>query len=51
MPPAKLPDSSDSQTTMRGDGQVIVIPFNSTPVELSPGFRCSDGNIPIDIAW
>jgi hypothetical protein len=33
------------QTTMRGDGQVIFIPFNSMPVELSPGFRCSDGSI------
>jgi hypothetical protein len=34
-----------SQTTMRGDGQVIFIPFNSTPIEVSPGFRCDDGNI------
>lgn len=34
-----------SQTTMRGDGQVICIPFNDTPVELSPGFRCQDGSI------
>ena len=34
-----------SQTTMRGDGQVIVIPFNTTPIELSPGFRCDDGSI------
>ena len=34
-----------SQTTMRGDGQVICIPFNSMPVELSPGFRCDDGSI------
>jgi hypothetical protein len=34
-----------SQTTMRGDGQVIVIPFSSTPIELSPGFRCGDGSI------
>jgi Second Messenger Oligonucleotide or Dinucleotide Synthetase domain len=34
-----------SQTTMRGDGQVIVIPFNSIPIELSPGFRCQDGSI------
>jgi hypothetical protein len=34
-----------SQTTMRGDGQVILIPFNSTRIELSPGFRCQDGSI------
>jgi hypothetical protein len=34
-----------SQTRMRGDGQVIVIPFNSTPVEVSPAFRCDDGSI------
>lgn len=34
-----------AQTTMRGDGQVISIPFNSTPVEVSPGFRCTDGSI------
>jgi hypothetical protein len=34
-----------SQTTMRGDGQVICIPFNTKPVELSPGFRCQDGSI------
>jgi hypothetical protein len=30
---------------MRGDGQVISIPFNTIPVELSPGFRCHDGTI------
>jgi hypothetical protein len=34
-----------SQTIMRGDGQVICIPFNTMPVELSPGFRCQDGSI------
>jgi hypothetical protein len=34
-----------TQTTMRGDGQVVVIPFNSIPVEISPGFRCDDGSI------
>ena len=34
-----------SQTTMRGDGQVISIPFNTIPIELSPGFRCQDGSI------
>lgn len=33
------------QTSMRGDGQVVVIPFNQTPVEVSPGFRCTDGSI------
>jgi Second Messenger Oligonucleotide or Dinucleotide Synthetase domain len=34
-----------TQTTMRGDGQVVLIPFNSTPVEVAPGFRCQDGSI------
>jgi hypothetical protein len=33
------------QTAMRGDGQVVVIPFNTTPVEVAPGFRCTDGSI------
>jgi hypothetical protein len=36
-----------SQTTMRGDGQVISIPFNTIPIELAPGFRCQDGTISI----
>lgn len=34
-----------SQTRMRGDGQVVVIPFNTTPIEVAPGFRCQDGSI------
>lgn len=34
-----------SQTAMRGDGQVVVVPFNTIPVEVSPGFRCNDGSI------
>jgi hypothetical protein len=34
-----------TQTTMRADGQVVLIPFNSTPVEVAPGFRCQDGSI------
>ncbi len=34
-----------SQTSMRGDGQVIDIPFNQTPVEVSPGFLCTDGSV------
>jgi hypothetical protein len=34
-----------SQTTMRGDGQVVLIPFGSTAVEVAPGFRCRDGSI------
>ena len=33
------------QTTMRGDGQVVVIPFNTIPIEIAPGFRCQDGSI------
>lgn len=34
-----------SQTTLRGDGQVVSVPFSSTPVEVVPGFRCKDGSI------
>jgi hypothetical protein len=34
-----------SQTTMRGDRQVVVVPFNTTPIEIAPGFRCRDGSI------
>lgn len=35
-----------SQTaTMRADGQVIVLPFNTMPVEVAVGFRCQDGTI------
>lgn len=33
------------QTKMRGDGQVVVVPFNTTPIEVAPGFRCTDGTI------
>lgn len=33
------------QTDMRGDGQVVVIPFTTTPVEVAPGFLCQDGSI------
>lgn len=33
------------QTSLRGDGQVVVVPFNSTPIEVSPGFRCMDRSI------
>lgn len=34
-----------SQTTMRGDGQVIVVPFNTIKIEIAPGFRCKDGSV------
>ena len=34
-----------SQTVMRADGQVVVIPFNTIPIEISIGFRCQDGSI------
>jgi hypothetical protein len=35
-----------SQTaTMRADGQVVLLPFNSTPVEVAVGFRCDNGTI------
>src|SRR5271166_344979 len=37
--------STYSQTTMRADGQVIVVPFGTMTVEVSPGFRCQDGSI------
>jgi hypothetical protein len=33
------------QTAMRGDGQVVLVPFNTTTIEVSPGFRCQDGSI------
>jgi hypothetical protein len=33
------------QTTMRGDGQVVMVPFNTMLVEVVPGFRCQDGSI------
>src|SRR5262249_7126700 len=33
------------KTAMRGDGQVVVVPFESTPVEVAPGFRCDNGTI------
>jgi hypothetical protein len=34
-----------TQTTMRGDGQVVLIPFQKTTVEVVAGFRCTDGSI------
>ena len=40
-----LIDTYSSTTMMRGDGQVIVLPFNGIPVEVSPGFLCPDGSI------
>jgi hypothetical protein len=33
------------ETTMRGDGQVVVVPFKTIPIEIAPGFRCQDGSI------
>ena len=30
---------------MRGDGQVVSIPFNSIPIEVAIGFRFTDGSI------
>jgi hypothetical protein len=36
-----------SQTTMRGDGQVVSIPFNTIPIEVAIGFRFSDQSIRI----
>ncbi|WP_083742102.1 SMODS domain-containing nucleotidyltransferase [Bradyrhizobium mercantei] len=35
-----------SQTaTLRADGQVVLLPFNTMPVEVAVGFRCTDGSI------
>ena len=34
-----------SQTALRGDGQVVSVPFNTIPIEVVPGFRCQDGSI------
>lgn len=34
-----------SQTTLRGDGRVVSVPFGSVPVEVVPGFRCRDNSI------
>ena len=36
---------TQSQTTLRGDGQVVSVPFSTTPIEIVPGFRCTDGSI------
>ncbi len=35
------------QTRMRADGQVVIVPFNSMPIEVSPGFRRSDGSVTV----
>ena len=32
------------QTTIRGDGQVVVVEFNKRTVEIVPGFKTSDGS-------
>jgi hypothetical protein len=34
-----------SRTEMRGDGQVVLVPFDTTAVEVAPGFRFTDGTI------
>ena len=31
------------QTDVRGDGQVVVVPFNSCKVEVAPAFQCQGG--------
>jgi hypothetical protein len=33
------------QTAMRGDGQVVSIPFASIPIEVAPAFRAVDGSL------
>jgi hypothetical protein len=35
------------RTAMRADGQVVVVPFDNIKVEVSPGFRWSDGSIKV----
>ena len=34
-----------SGTDIRGDGQVVVVPFATIPVEVVPAFRCADGRL------
>lgn len=34
-----------SPTRMRADGQVVIVQFKSTAVEVTLGFRCADGSI------
>jgi hypothetical protein len=34
-----------SQTKLRADGQVVLVPFNTIEVEVAPGFRCDNGTI------
>lgn len=33
------------RTDVKGDGQVVVVPFANTPIEVAPGFLCDDGTI------
>ena len=39
------------ETTMRGDGQVVVVQFTSTPVEVIPAFVLGDGTYWICDTW
>jgi hypothetical protein len=32
-------------TDIRGDGQVVVVNFNTIPVEVVPAFECTDGSL------
>lgn len=38
-------DATYSSTRLRADGQVIIVPFNSTAIEVAVGFRCNDGSV------
>lgn len=40
--------ASYPQTAMRGDGQVVVVPFNTCPVEVVPAFRLPSGYLVCD---
>jgi hypothetical protein len=33
------------RTTIRADGQVVVVPFSAVQIEVSLGFKCQDGSI------
>ena len=34
-----------SRTELRGDGQVVIVKFDTIPVEVVPAFTCADGSI------
>jgi hypothetical protein len=40
-----LANTYGQTTDIRGDGQVVVVPFGKIPVEVVPAFRCADGRL------